>query len=222
MVNNFSAAGGNTSIVLKDAPLIGKGNPLEVAKDLRTSYVVTVSAKTPASLRGNVECLRDFMIVSTLLVSLADIAYTSTAKRLHHPLRKAYAVKSAEELVIKVEKDCAESDESSSAATSFYKPPSVVFAFPGQGSGIIGTAKSLPSILLPLFGKPSTSDPSLLESQLYMALLEVAMVRLWNSWGVEPNLVIGYSLGEYAALYAAGTISAADMVFLIAKRASLI
>jgi iron transport multicopper oxidase len=54
-----------------------------------------------------------------------------------------------------------------------------------------------------------------------MALLEVAMVRLWNSWGVEPNLVIGHSLGEYAALYAAGTISAADVVFLVAKRASL-
>lgn len=238
MINNFSAAGGNTSIVLEDATL----GACDSVADPRTSHVVTVSAKTLASLRGNVERLRDFMVSSS--VSLADVAYTSTARRLHHPMRKAYAVKSAAELATKLEKDCTEWEESTSAATSSQKPPSLVFAFPGQGSSIVGTAKvlydssqsfrriiteldslceaqSLPSILPPLLGEPSASDPSPLESQLCMALLEVAMVRLWKTWGVEPSLVIGHSLGEYAALYAAGVISAADVVFLVAKRASL-
>ncbi|KAH8743804.1 polyketide synthase, partial [Diaporthe sp. PMI_573] len=102
MVNNFSAAGGNTSIVLEDAPISAGDTSLEGAEDLRTSHVVTVSAKTSASLRGNVERLRDFMVAST--VSLADVAYTSTARRLHHPLRKAYAVKSMDELATKLEK----------------------------------------------------------------------------------------------------------------------
>lgn len=237
MINNFSAAGGNTSIVLEDAALNADDNSL--VADPRTSHVVTVSAKTVASLRGNVERLRDFMMASS--VSLENVAYTSTARRLHHPMRKAYAVKSTAELATKLEKDCTEWDESNSAAQ---KPPSVVFAFPGQGSSIVGTAKllydsspsfkriigeldslcqaqSLPSILPPLLGAPSASSPSPLESQLCMALLEVAMVRLWRSWGVEPSVVIGHSLGEYAALYAAGVISAADVVFLVAKRASL-
>lgn len=243
MVNNFSAAGGNTSIVLEDAPSTPEVTSLESAEDLRTSHVVTLSAKTPASLRGNLERLRDFMVASASSAALADVAYTTSARRLHHPLRKAYAVKSTEELAAKLEKDCAALDESISAPKS-QTPPSVVFAFPGQGSSIVGTAKmlyhssplfkrilgeldslcaaqSLPSILPPLLGQPSTSDPSPLESQLCMALLEVALVRLWRSWGVEPSLVIGHSLGEYAALYAAGVISAADVVFLVAKRASL-
>lgn len=241
MINNFSAAGGNTSIVLEDATLPAGQNSLEGVTDPRTSHVVTVSAKTLASLRGNMERLRDFMLASTSSVSLADVAYTSTARRLHHPMRKAYAVKSAVELATKLEKDCTEWDESTSAAQ---KTPSLVFAFPGQGNSIVGTAKvlydssasfkriigelnslceaqSLPSILPPLLGEPSASHPSPLESQLCMALLEVAMMRLWRSWGVEPSLVIGHSLGEYAALYAAGVISAADVVFLVAKRASL-
>jgi iterative type I PKS product template protein len=242
MVNNFSAAGGNTSIVLEDAPIPAGETSLEHAEDLRTSHVVTISAKTPASLRGNMERLRDFMMASTASVSLADVAYTSTARRLHHPLRKAYAVKSTAELVAKLDKECADSYESGSAASN--KAPSIAFAFPGQGSSIFGTARvlyhtsptfkrilseldcmcaaqDLPSIIPPLLGEPSASDPSPLESQLCMALLEVAMVRLWKSWGVEPNLVVGHSLGEYAALYAAGVISAADVVFLVAKRASL-
>lgn len=241
MINNFSAAGGNTSIVLEDAALNAGNNAVGAVSDPRTSHVVTVSAKTLASLRGNIERLRDFMEASVSSVSLADVAYTSTARRLHHPMRKAYAVKSAAELATKLEKDCTEWDESHSAA---HKAPSVVFAFPGQGSTIVGTAKvlydsspsfrriigeldslcqaqSLPSILPPLLGEPSAVSPSPLVSQLCMALLEVAMVRLWKSWGVEPSLVIGHSLGEYAALYAAGVISAADVVFLVAKRASL-
>lgn len=244
MINNFSAAGGNTSIVLEDAALAAGHSSLGDVADPRTSHVVTVSAKTVASLRGNVERLRDFMVASTSSISLANVAYTTTARRLHHPMRKAYAVKSAAELAAKLEKDSAEWDGSSSAAASSQKPPSIVFAFPGQGSSIVGTAKvlyhsspsfkriideldslcdaqSLPSVLPPLLGSPSGSDPSPLESQLCMALLEVAMVRLWKSWGVEPGLVVGHSLGEYAALYAAGVISAADVVFLVAKRASL-
>lgn len=241
MINNFSAAGGNTSIVLEDAPLTSVGRSLRDVTDPRTSHVVTVSAKTLVSLRGNMERLRDFMAASNSCVSLADLAYTSTARRLHHPMRKAYAVKSVDELATKLDKDCIEWEESNSASR---KPPSLVFAFPGQGSSIVGTAKvlydssasfrriigelnslceaqSLASILPPLLGEPSASSPSPLESQLCMALLEVAMVRLWKSWGVQPSLVIGHSLGEYAALYAAGVISAADVVFLVAKRASL-
>lgn len=243
MVNNFSAAGGNTSIVLEDAPQTTEVSSLEGVEDLRTSHVVTVSAKTSASLRGNLERLRDFLAVSTSSISLADVAYTTTARRLHHPLRKAYAVKSREELVTKLDRECADLDGSGSAASS-QKPPSVVFAFPGQGSSIVGTARviyhssplfqrvtgelnslctaqDLPSILPTLLGDTSALDPSPLESQLCMAMLEVAMVKLWKSWGVEPSLVIGHSLGEYAALYAAGVISAADVVFLVAKRASL-
>lgn len=244
MINNFSAAGGNTSILLEDRALVADDNALENVTDPRTSHVVTISAKTLSSLRGNVERLRDFMVASNSLVALADVAYTTTARRLHHPLRKAYAVKSIEELATKLEADCTEWNEASPTTTSTQKPPAIVFAFPGQGSSIVGVAEvlyhssptfkriigeldslcraqSLPSILPTLLGETSASSPSPLESQLCLALLEAGMARLWRSWGVEPSLVIGHSLGEYAALYAAGVISAADLAFLVGKRASL-
>jgi len=53
-------------------------------------------------------------------------------------------------------------------------------------------------------------------------LLEMALVRLWESWGVRPAAVLGYSLGEYAAACTAGTFSFEDGLRLVAERARLL
>ena len=39
--------------------------------------------------------------------------------------------------------------------------------------------------------------------------------------GVKPSIVVGHSLGEYAALHIAGVISASDTLFLVGRRARL-
>ena len=52
VVNNFGAAGGNTTMVLEDAPIrdISEADP-------RNTHVIAVSAKTKGSLAGNIERL---------------------------------------------------------------------------------------------------------------------------------------------------------------------
>ncbi|HEY9335285.1 MAG TPA: acyltransferase domain-containing protein, partial [Kribbella sp.] len=50
---------------------------------------------------------------------------------------------------------------------------------------------------------------------------ELALARLWQSFGVQPALVVGHSVGEYAALCVAGALSLADGVRLTAKRGEL-
>lgn len=245
MINNFSAAGGNTSIFVEDKPMIGDATLLD-ASDPRPMHVIAISAKSALSLKGNMERLQQYLATksSSHKSLLADIAYTSTARRLHHPLRKSYAVKSVSELSVALSKDCT-SWESEQAAPAPAAPVSVAFAFPGQGQGVIGvgkelyetcpsfrriideldalcTAQSLPSVIEPLLNTSSAiSSLSPVESQLCLSLLEAALARLWKSWGVEPSLVIGHSIGEYAALYVAGVMSAADLVYLVGKRASL-
>lgn len=52
--------------------------------------------------------------------------------------------------------------------------------------------------------------------------LELALARLWMSWGIRPEAVAGYSLGEYAAAVLAGVHSMGDAARLVAERASLI
>jgi acyl transferase domain-containing protein len=59
-------------------------------------------------------------------------------------------------------------------------------------------------------------------SQTAVFLVEYALARLLMSWGVRPEAMIGYSIGEYAAACLADVLTFADAVRLVARRARLI
>ena len=51
--------------------------------------------------------------------------------------------------------------------------------------------------------------------------LEYALAELWRSWGVQPQAVLGHSVGEYVAACMAGIFSLEDGLKLIAGRGRL-
>ncbi|KAL8854505.1 MAG: hypothetical protein Q9221_000776 [Calogaya cf. arnoldii] len=105
-------------------------------------------------------------------------------------------------------------------------PPQVAFLFTGQGAHYAGLGNQL-------FQQSSQFKADIHDFDAisqshgfpsFMPLIEnthldMALVRLWLSWGIVPSVVPGYSLGEYAALNAAGVLSASDTTHLVGKRA---
>ena len=52
--------------------------------------------------------------------------------------------------------------------------------------------------------------------------VQVALAALWRSWGIEPEAVVGHSLGEVAAAHVAGVLSLEDAARVICGRAGLL
>jgi acyl transferase domain-containing protein/acyl carrier protein len=59
-------------------------------------------------------------------------------------------------------------------------------------------------------------------AQPALFVVEYALAQLWQSWGIQPQAMIGYSLGEYVAACLSGVISLEDALALVAQRARLI
>ncbi|MFI7143997.1 SDR family NAD(P)-dependent oxidoreductase [Nonomuraea sp. NPDC050022] len=56
----------------------------------------------------------------------------------------------------------------------------------------------------------------------FLFTVEYALARLLSHWGVTPDLLIGYSLGEYVAACLGGVFTLEDALYVVAERARLI
>ncbi|KAH9242504.1 hypothetical protein K456DRAFT_1820977 [Colletotrichum gloeosporioides 23] len=243
LLNNFSAAGGNTAMILEDAPVPRKIK----TRDPRQHHIVAISAKTPYSLVSNLRNMIQWLDGPATLWDtnlLPKLSYTTTSRRMHHRHRVAIPAASLDQLRSSLQKYL---DWRTGEKKSVPVPPrgaGVVFTFTGQGSPQAGmgadlyarftsfrtdvqrydhlcTQMGMPSIL-PVFEQASSfgsGSPTLL--QLSHVCYQMALCRLWQSFGVKPQAVVGHSLGEYAAMYAAGVLSQADVIYLVGSRVKL-
>lgn len=248
-LNNFSAAGGNTAILLEDAPV---PTLRSIAEDSRPVHIVAVTAKSPKSLVANINSLLAFLEKKGPSVSLAALSYTTTARRMHHNYRVIVSGSETASILSALKSRATESH----AALANLKPISsavkkksrVVFMFSGQGTLHAELGKSLfvtnasfrtsilrlnrlaeiqgfQAFLGLVDGSITTADlpaVSAVVSQLALVCVQIALTKLWKSWGVVPAAVVGHSLGEYAALYAARVLGVADVIYLVGTRATLL
>lgn len=238
IVNNFGAAGGNTGILLEDAPI--RSECTEV--DPRAFHLVAVSAKSGNSIQGNLKSLLKHLEQNPD-VSLGQLSYTTTARRMHHQHRVMLSGSRVEELCTQIKTAL----QNNAGVTRPKCGPKFLFTFTGQGAQFPGMCKELltniaffrkevhqldqicqslgfPSIL-PIIESDTEQDINTFTPvtvQLANTCLQIALGKLWESWNIVPTAVVGHSLGEYAALNYAGVLSDADTIYLVGKRAELL
>ena len=123
------------------------------------------------------------------------------------------------------------------------KPPRVVFVFSGQGSQWLGMGRDLLATE-PVFAESMREcdelvraesgwslvdrllgdEPMTVEYEIQPALwaIQVSLARLWRHWGIEPDLVLGHSMGEVAAATTAGALTPRDGAAVICRRSKLV
>ncbi|KAI0972477.1 hypothetical protein F4678DRAFT_460698 [Xylaria arbuscula] len=241
IVNNFSAAGGNTAIAIEEPPMPEAVSAEDM--DPRPSHVVVVSAKSKFSLEGNLQRLVSYLDANPE-VSPADLSYSTTARRYHHNHRIAVTGSSVTAIKSKLLSHLNSIDSHKAIPNS---QPLVAFAFTGQGAShksmnlelfhqepnfkshilqldSLAQAQGFPSFIPAIDGSfPKDHAHSPLVTQMALVAVEIALAKYWTSTlGVVPNIVVGHSLGEYAALHAAGVLSASDALYLVGRRAKLL
>ncbi|MCC5667071.1 SDR family NAD(P)-dependent oxidoreductase [Nostoc sp. CHAB 5784] len=71
---------------------------------------------------------------------------------------------------------------------------------------------------------PNAQSPALSQTaytQPALFVIEYALAQLWISWGIQPQAMIGNSIGEYVAATLAGVFSLPDALKLVAMRGKL-
>ena len=231
-LSSFGFSGTNAHVIVEEAP-----RRKERKKDLeRPIHILTLSGRNETALRDSAERYEEQL--EKTAAEPGDICYTANAGRAHFEHRLSVTGGTVDEIRQKLRERKTGTEVRERGGV---RP---VFLFSGQGSQYAGMGKQLYETQ-PVFRKAIEECEELLKGELEKGLrevmwggareeleqtaytqpaifaLEYAMSEMWKSWGIEPGVVLGHSVGEYVAACVAGVYSLAEGLKLIAGRGRL-
>jgi acyl transferase domain-containing protein/surfactin synthase thioesterase subunit len=175
-----------------------------------------------------------------------DLVYTAARRRSHGPYRAAIVARDAADLRRQLAAFAeGEAPEVPAGKTLSEVPERPVFVFSGMGPQWWGMARTLlesepvfrravgevSALVEPLTGWSlverllADEESSLVQrtevAQPAIFAVQVGLTALFAHWGVAPSAVMGHSVGEVAALHAAGVLTLEDAARVIVHRSRL-
>jgi phthiocerol/phenolphthiocerol synthesis type-I polyketide synthase D len=236
-VSSFGMGGTNAHIVLEQGP--APAAPSDAGPVITT---LAVSGKTPQRVAANARVLADWMEGPGATVPLSDVAATLNHRSMFSTVATVSA-RGHDQAVIGLRALAAGHPGPGVVACHEASPgPGTVFVYSGQGAQWPGMGRQLladePAFaaaidaLEPVFldkvgfslrhvlevGEPLTGIARI---QPVLVGMQLALTELWRSYGVEPDAVIGHSMGEVTAAVVAGALTPAEGLDVIATRSRL-
>ena len=234
-VSSLGVGGTNAHVVVEEAPA------LPPSPAAAPGQIVVLSGATRAAVDAAAERLAAHLEREPD-VNVADVAHTLISGRRAHRHRRVLVVSDAASAPVELR---ATDRRRTVTAEVPDETPRVAFVFPGGGSQYPGMGAGLDdrfdefhrvrregiAIVRRLGGvdldplldvggdadalrSPTASLPSVF-------ITSTALARQWQAWGVEPDVMVGHSLGEYVAAHLAGVMSYADALRLVVARSAL-
>ncbi len=238
-VSAFGFGGTNAHVVIEQAPV-----PDHVAPEaVPMVSTLVISGKTPERVALTAGVLADWMDGDRSPVELADVAHTLDHHRTRHKHFASVCARDRTQAVVGLRALAA--GEKTVGVVGTHRGPvgsGRVFLYSGQGSQWAGMGRQLladePAFaaavaeLEPVFveqvgfslrqvlanGESLSGDARV---QPVLMGVQLALTELWRSYGVEPDAVIGHSMGEISAAVVAGALTAAEGFRVIATRSRL-
>ena len=239
-ISSFGLGGTNAHVIIEEAP------PGRSSTSSRPWQILTFSANTELSLDNSIVKFGEFVAADPQL-NLADVAYTLRLGRRDFAKRAFFVCKLGKSFS---EFDAGQSFITNRGTEIPLEAPFLTFMFPGQGSQHIQMgldlyrheaeftqiidycADKLSSIAhydIRQFFFPHEKEEKSAQKQLTdtrvaqpaLFIIEYAMAKVWQSWGVHPSAMIGHSVGDFTAACLAGVFSLDDALALVSMRGTL-
>ncbi|MCA9694003.1 MAG: acyltransferase domain-containing protein, partial [Myxococcales bacterium] len=242
-VSAFGLSGTNAHLILEEAPRDEVRPPRTAA---RSHLVAAISG--PRDEVVNISAGRHARFLRARPeVDVSDVCHTLACGRVHHAHRLVIVARTREQLRADLESVAAgERPPSCVHGTRALAggPPRIAFLFTGQGAQYPGMGRGLyecePAFRAAIdrcdalarreFGVDlrgqlfDADEAAALETELAQPAifaLEYGLFRLWDTWGIRPDAVLGHSLGEYTAACVAGVLELEDALRLVLVRGRL-
>ncbi|MFD4763039.1 SDR family NAD(P)-dependent oxidoreductase [Streptomyces sp. NPDC058439] len=237
-VSSFGVGGTNCHVVVADAPTAPAPDDAVQQDRPAVPVPVLVSGRTAAVLRAQAGRLLARVEADTDLRP-ADVGYATVTTRSVHEHRGVVVAADRGELLAGLAALAAGEPAANVVEGTAGPASGVVWVFPGQGPQWAGMALELwessavfaarmdacAALLGPLVDwslrDVLADEDALLRMDVMQPALfavQVSLAEVWRSYGVAPSAVVGHSQGEITAACAAGIVSLADGLRLMAER----